>query len=130
MDPVVHFEMPAADRRRVIEFYTKVFGWKMQELGEDMGHYILAGTTESGPDGRPTTPGAINGGFFPRTEDERQRSPLITIAVQDIHATIALVRRSGGAVDGEPVQIPGVGWYVSFIDTEGNRASLLQPAGM
>jgi predicted enzyme related to lactoylglutathione lyase len=25
------------------------------------------------------------------------------------------------------VEIPGIGWYVSFIDTEGNRVSLLQP---
>jgi len=30
MNPVVHFEMPAKDRARVSEFYTKAFGWKMQ----------------------------------------------------------------------------------------------------
>jgi predicted enzyme related to lactoylglutathione lyase len=29
---------------------------------------------------------------------------------------------------GEPMEIPGVGRYVSFIDPEGNRVSLLQPA--
>jgi predicted enzyme related to lactoylglutathione lyase len=28
---------------------------------------------------------------------------------------------------GEPMDIPGVGPYVSFFDTEGNRVSLLQP---
>jgi predicted enzyme related to lactoylglutathione lyase len=28
---------------------------------------------------------------------------------------------------GEPMEIPGVGHYVSFIDTEGNRVSMLQP---
>ena len=28
MNPVVHFEMPAVDRKRMCEFYTKVFGWK------------------------------------------------------------------------------------------------------
>jgi predicted enzyme related to lactoylglutathione lyase len=28
---------------------------------------------------------------------------------------------------GEPMEIPGVGQYVSFIDTEGNRVSMLQP---
>ncbi len=27
----------------------------------------------------------------------------------------------------EPMEIPGVGRYVAFRDTEGNRASLLQP---
>jgi len=29
---------------------------------------------------------------------------------------------------GEPMEIPGVGQYVSFMDTEGNRVSLLQPS--
>ena len=28
---------------------------------------------------------------------------------------------------GEPMEIPGVGAYVSFTDTEGNRVSMLQP---
>ena len=41
MNPVVHFEMPAEDRKRMADFYTKVFGWKIQQLGEDMGNYCL-----------------------------------------------------------------------------------------
>ena len=32
-----------------------------------------------------------------------------------------------GKVLGEPLEIPGVGQYVSFFDTEGNRVSMLQP---
>ena len=32
-----------------------------------------------------------------------------------------------GKVLGEPMEIPGVGQYVSFLDTEGNRVSMLQP---
>ena len=32
-----------------------------------------------------------------------------------------------GTVLGEPMEIPNVGSYVSFIDTEGNRVSMLQP---
>jgi len=37
------------------------------------------------------------------------------------------VRRAGGNVLGEPMQIPGIGQYVSFVDTEGNRVSMLRP---
>jgi hypothetical protein len=37
------------------------------------------------------------------------------------------VRTAGGQVLGEPMDIPGVGRYVSFFDTEGNRVSMLQP---
>ena len=38
-----------------------------------------------------------------------------------------MIEKAGGKVLGEPMEIPGVGWYVSFLDTEGNRVSLLQP---
>ena len=36
------------------------------------------------------------------------------------------VAEAGGKVLGEPMQIPGVGQYVAFVDTEGNRVSMLQ----
>jgi len=29
--------MPAEDKNRMADFYTKVFDWKTQQLGEDMG---------------------------------------------------------------------------------------------
>jgi predicted enzyme related to lactoylglutathione lyase len=38
-----------------------------------------------------------------------------------------MVEKAGGKVLGEPLDIPGVGSYVAFIDTEGNRVSMLQP---
>ncbi len=38
-----------------------------------------------------------------------------------------LVTHAGGSVLGEPMEISGIGHYVSFMDTEGNRVSLLQP---
>jgi len=60
MNPVVHFEMPAEDRRRMADFYTTVFGWKTQMLGPEMGDYVLAATTESDETGRPKNAGAIN----------------------------------------------------------------------
>jgi predicted enzyme related to lactoylglutathione lyase len=53
--------------------------------------------------------------------------PSIVISVGDIKASIKLVIDAGGKVLGEPMEIAGVGLYVSFIDTEGNRVSMLQP---
>ena len=46
----------------------------------------------------------------------------------DIAAAMRGVTDAGGTVLGEPVEIPGIGQYVSFTDTEGNRVSLLQPS--
>jgi predicted enzyme related to lactoylglutathione lyase len=126
MHPVVHFEMPYADRERMAQFYEAAFGWQTQLLGEDMGHYVLATTTEIDEQG-PKTPGAINGGFFPKQPDGPAQHPSIVIAVDNITDAVGRVTEAGGKVLGEPMEIPGVGHYVSFIDTEGNRVSMLQP---
>ena len=127
MNPVVHFEMPAEDRKRMATFYSTVFGWKTEQLGEEMGNYVLASTTETDANGRPSKPGAINGGFFQKSADMPMQHPSVVIAVQDIAAHIRKVQSGGGKVLGEPMEIPGVGKYVSFVDTEGNRVGMIQP---
>jgi predicted enzyme related to lactoylglutathione lyase len=126
MDPVVHFEMPYDNRERMARFYQSAFGWQTQMLGADMGDYVLAVTTES-TDAGPKNPGAINGGFYPKKPDWPMQVPSVVIAVQDIAAASAKVAAAGGKVLGDPMDIPGVGRYVSFVDTEGNRSSMLQP---
>ena len=127
MNPVVHFEMPYDDRNRMAKFYQQAFGWLTQILGVEMGHYVLANTTETGADGRPKSPGAINGGFFERKPDWPAQYPSVVIAVDDVKAAMAKVRQAGGTLLGEPMEIPGVGQYVSFQDTENNRVGILQP---
>ena len=129
MDPVVHFEMPAKDRKRMARFYTKAFGWKTQETGKDMGNYVVVTTTATGKGGGPKKPGAINGGFYQKTRSMPAQYPSVVIAVKDIRKSMLAVKKAGGKVQGEPMDIPGIGPYVSFIDTEGNRISMLQPKG-
>ena len=126
MNPVVHFEMPYDNRERMAKFYRSAFDWQTQLLGEDMGNYVIATTTETGEDG-PKKPGAINGGFYSKNPDWPAQHPSIVIAVDDIKESVRKVKNAGGSVLGEPMEIPGVGKYVSFIDTEGNRVSMLQP---
>lgn len=133
MNPVVHFEMPAEDKKRMTDFYTKVFGWEAQFLGPEMGNYVLVKTTETGEDGRPKNPGIINGGIFEKSKDNQY--PSIVIAVDDIKEAMKKVTEAGGKVlggmkPGEPDEIPGVGLFAAFIDSEGNRLSMLQPIGM
>ena len=126
MSPVVHFEMPYEHSERVAAFYQKAFGWQTQMFGEEMGHYVLATTTET--DGmRPKMPGAINGGFYPKRSDWPAQYPSVVIAVDDVDAAMKQVEGAGGEVLGEPMLIPGVGRYVSFFDTERNRVSMLEP---
>jgi predicted enzyme related to lactoylglutathione lyase len=136
MNPVVHFEMPAKDKGRMRKFYETAFGWQTEQLGKEMGEYVLVTTTEIDENtGLPKKPGAINGGFYQRTDDPVSQCPSVVIAVDDIKEAMKKVKEAGGKVlggqvPGKPDAIPGIGLYASFIDTEGNRAGMLQPATM
>jgi hypothetical protein len=127
MDPVVHFEMPYEVPDRLVKFYSQAFGWQMEKQAPDMGDYVTATTTETDEKKMAKTPGAINGGFFPRKPDWPAQHPSVVIAVDDIKKAMKRVSDAGGKVLGEPMEIPGIGQYVSFTDSEGNRVSILQP---
>jgi predicted enzyme related to lactoylglutathione lyase len=118
--------MPYDDRKRMSAFYQAAFGWHTKTLGEEMGNYVLATTCDT-DDAGPKARGMINGGFFARRPDMPAQYPSVVIAVEDIQASVRQVAKAGGQVLGEPMQIPGVGQYLSFLDTEGNRAGMLQP---
>ncbi|MDQ1280521.1 MAG: uncharacterized protein QG670_1784 [Thermoproteota archaeon] len=125
MNPVVHFEMPYENRERLVKFYTEAFGWQMQMLGKDMGDYVTASTTETDEKRMVKRPGAVNGGFFPKKTDWPARYPSVVIDVDDIIEAMKKVAEAGGRVL-EPMEIPGIGQYISFIDTEGNGVSMIQ----
>src|SRR5262249_31354456 len=126
-NPVVHFEMPYENADRVAKFYSQAFGWEMNKTGEEMGNYITAGTAETDENRMVKTPGTINGGLFPKKSDMPAQVPSVVIQVSDIADAMRKVKEAGGEVLGEPIEIPGIGHYVSFTDTEGNRVSLLEP---
>lgn len=123
--PVVHFEMPYKDANRVSEFYQSVFGWGMKDAGEQMGHYVVAQTAETDENNMVKTPGTINGGFY-SLDKSASPEPSVVISVSDVKMSMEMVTKAGGEILGEPQDIPGIGLWVSFRDTEGNRVSLLQ----
>jgi predicted enzyme related to lactoylglutathione lyase len=129
MNPIVHFEMPYEDSKRLSDFYSKAFGWKLNVTGPEMGNYVTAQTTETDENRMVKKPGNINGGFYPKSSGA-PTEPSVVVAVDDIEAAMKKVTEAGGTLLGNAVEIPGVGKYVSFKDTEGNRLSILQPKGM
>ncbi len=136
MNPVVHFEMGYKDKARMVKFYQTVFGWKTKDMGPDMGNYVVAHTTETSEDGMVQTKGAINGGFYQKTDDPLSQAPSVVVSVDDIRVAMKDVEAAGGKILGsknekgehtmEPQMIPGVGLWISAMDTEGNRLSILQ----
>ncbi len=134
-NPVVHFEMPYENRDRMVDFYGKAFGWESNKLGPEMGEYVVTMTSDDDPaTRRPTVPGTINGGFFKKTPEHQGIT--VVIAVKDIREGMKQVEEAGGTIigggfkAGEPDDIPGVGLYIAFTDSEGNRVAMLQPKGM
>jgi predicted enzyme related to lactoylglutathione lyase len=140
MSPVVHFEMGYKDKDRMVKFYETAFGWETQSMGPEMGNYVVAHTTETDKDNMVQTKGAINGGFYGKTDDPLSQAPSVVISVDDIQNAIEEVKKAGGKILGgmdpqgkhtmEPQMIPGVGLWISIEDTEGNRVSMLQPKSM
>lgn len=124
-NPVVHFEMPAKDKDRVKKFYENVFGWKMIQTGPEMGNYIMAQTTTTDDTGMPVSPGAINGGFFESSDEVNK--PSVVISVPNLEESMADVVKSGGKIFGVPMEIPHVGKFCAFEDSEGNRVGMLEP---
>jgi len=135
-NPVVHFEMGYNDRDRMVKFYQTVFGWDTQVMGPEMGNYVVAHTAETSKDGMVQAKGAINGGFYQKTDDPISQAPSVVVSVKDVKASLQAVIDAGGKNLGtmnekgertmEPQMIPGVGLWISVMDTEGNRFSILQ----
>jgi len=135
-NPVVHFEMGYLDPARMVKFYETVFGWETKQMGPDMGGYVVAHTTATDDKGMVQTPGAINGGFYQKTDNPLSQAPSIVVSVDDIHEAMKAVVAAGGKILGgmnqngnhtdEPQMIPGVGLWISAMDPENNRFSILQ----
>ena len=128
MAGIVHFEIPADDQGRATDFYREAFQWTINAMPE-MDFIVVITTPSDEQTGMPKSPGAINGGLFAR--EGELKTPIITVDVEDIDATLAQVEKLGGSVVKPKDAIPGMGFYAYFKDTEGNVLGLWQnlPAG-
>ena len=121
---IVHFEIEAVDQERAKKFYSQAFGWQMQQMGPDMGNYVIVTT------GDPNEPGGINGGIMgPPTPMSKELNAFSCVVdVANIDEAVKNVRAAGGEVLIEKMDIPGVGLYARCKDTEGNYFTMLQAA--
>ncbi len=118
---VVHFEIQAKDLERAKKFYSETFGWKMEQMGPEMGSYVVITT------GDPKEPGGINGGLV-QTDNKTWNAYSCVVSVDDIKKAMEDVKGAGGQVIDGPMDIPGVGQYALCKDTEDNFFTLLQPS--
>ena len=116
MPRVNHFELPADNPERAIEFYRKVFGWQIQEWG-DQHNYWLVKTGDSPQMG-------INGAIAKR---EDTPATTLTIGVENADDYADKIRASGGKVLTAKLTIPKIGYMYYCEDTEGTSFGIIQP---
>lgn len=123
---IVHFEIEAVDRERAKRFYSSAFGWDLQQMGPEMGDYVVVTT------GDPKEPGGINGGIFvaPPGSTKELNAFSCVVGVDNVDEAVAKVKAAGGEVMIDKMDIPGIGLYARCKDTEGNIFTVLQPHPM
>ncbi len=122
---VIHFEVPFDDADRARNFYRDVFDWQIQPVPELSYNMVTTGPV--GDQGMPSEPGYIGGGMMQRQAPVD--TPVITLQVDDIDATVKAIEKHGGTAVGEKLDVGGMGFAAYFKDSEGNLMGLWQNAG-
>ena len=111
-DPVVHFEVVGKDAKKLQEFYTKAFGWKI-----DASNPMNYGMVEA-------VQGSIAGGVGPSPGDETHVT--FYVQVDDLQAALDKIEKLGGKTVNPPMDVPGGPKLAHFADPEGNFIGLTQ----
>lgn len=116
MGRVIHFEIPADDPERAINFYSKSFDWKINSWGGPEDYWLI----ETGDPEEPGIDGAIT-----------KRATMVTtvtntIDVLSLEDAMKAVKENGGQVVTEKMTVPFVGYMAYCRDTEGNLFGIMQ----
>ena len=101
---VVHFEIFGKEPKKLIDFYSKVFGWKFEKWGP-MDYWIIK--TGEGP--------GIDGGLT-----KEKPTGINTIDVPDIDEFMEKIKNAGGTLLTEKMPIPTIGYLAYFKDIQEN----------
>ncbi len=113
---ICHFEIPCDDLEKAKEFYAGLFGWKLVPMPNMEDEYLLVQTSAE--------PGSLGGGLTRRGDDDP--GTRIYVMVEDLDASADKIDALGGTIQGEKTAIPGVGWFLTATDPEGNQIGMFQ----
>ena len=112
----IHFEIPAENVDRAINFYSKIFGWTFQKWDGPIPYWVIV----TGPSDQP----GINGGLMPRHHPDQ---PCVnTMDVANVDESLAAITANGGQIAVPKMPVPGVGWLAYAKDTEGHIFGIMQ----
>lgn len=111
--PVVHFEIYGKDEKKLQQFYSELFGWKIH-ASNPMNYGLVDTGTGRG----------INGGIA--HAEPGMPSVTIYIEVDDLQAYLDKAASMGSKVLVPVTEIPGMVTYALFSDPEGNAVGLVK----
>jgi uncharacterized protein len=109
--PVVFFEIGGRDRAKTSQYYTDLFGWKIDQTGP-------ASTIDLA--GQGGIPGHINA-----LGHEPQHYTMFYVEVEDVKEYLDKAVALGGKILVPPIKIP-TGTFGWFSDPDGNMIGLLK----
>ena len=110
--PVVHFEIGCADRAKSAQYFSALFGWKMQAEGP-------ATTID-------TASQAGIGGHLTSLGHEPFHYTMFYVDVEDVQASLDKAVELGGKALVGPITIP-TGTFAWFADPDGTTVGLWTP---
>ncbi len=110
--PVVHFEIGCRDSAKTRDFFSQLFGWKMEAAGPA----IMIKTGENDP----TT------GHITALGHEPFHYTTFYVQVDDLQAYLNKAQSLGGKIVVPPVEIP-TGAFAWMADLDGNIIGLFKP---
>ncbi len=115
MHTIVHFEIPANDTDRAIEFYSGLFGWKIQKTPGSTDYWMIETVNEKGETG-------LAGGLMSRQHPQQQITNYVAVASVDEYSK--KVSKLGGTIIMPRTAVPGFGYYAICLDTESNSFAI------
>jgi predicted enzyme related to lactoylglutathione lyase len=115
MPRVIHFEINADDPKRAVEFYKKVFGWKIDTWGGPAEYWLVSTGDEKQP--------GINGAIMERMD---KQTTINTIEVPSVDEYVEKIVKAGGKQVSKKNAIPGIGYFSYCQDSEGNLFGIMQ----
>jgi predicted enzyme related to lactoylglutathione lyase len=121
---VSHFEIYGDNPEALAKFYTQLFDWDVQHMPEM--DYRLIKSVDTGPDNRPATVGAINGGLAKRPQGYGVNGSVNYVMVDSIETYVDKAQKLGAKVTKGKTAVPGMGWFAMFMDPEGNHFAIFK----
>ena len=119
---IVHFEIPADDVQKLSNFYSKLFGWKIEKMPGPVEYYGIE-TVPVNEKGNLVRTG-VNGGIMKRQNPEHK--PVNYVAVESVDDYAKKIAELGGRVLVPKMEVPGIGWWAMALDPDGNQFAILQ----